>query len=55
MDPREEFINRLVREVIDEADKQGADRDEFMEFVAFMFSAMAECATFQHYEKEDSQ
>ena len=51
MDPRDQFILELVRLTIDEADRQGIDRDEFIEYVAFMFGPLSETITFENYQK----
>ena len=50
MDPREQFIFDLVKLTINEADRQGADRDEFIEFVAFMFEALSVTTTIKDHQ-----
>lgn len=50
MDPIEQFILSLVKLTIAEADRQGIDRDEFIEFVAYMFEALSVTSTFKKFQ-----
>lgn len=50
MNQIEQFIHYLVKLTIDEADRQVIDRDEFIEFVAYMFEALSVTSTFNDYK-----
>lgn len=51
MDYMEQLIIDLIEKVIAEADKHGDDRDEVIEYVAYIFEALSDSTTFNQYKR----